>query len=123
MKNVQWDFDEDEFIVSNDLSIGNITLKREELADEANPKEKRQAIIKAIQLHYDEILKADDEFIKYLEEIRENKFETEYSDIDLAFMGITAEKWLPEGIEQEADIFNYLQSLPLKEPLKELIKR
>jgi len=121
-RNVQWDFEEDEFIVSNDLSIGNITLKREELDDEPNAKEKRKAIIKAIHLHYDEILNVKDDFFNYLEEIKENKIETEYSELDLAFMGITAEKWLPEGIEDEADIFNYLQRLSLKEILKELIK-
>ncbi|HET8860446.1 ATP-dependent helicase HrpB [Marivirga sp.] len=119
-KNVIWDYEEDEFIVSNDLSIGNITLKREELDDEPNAKEKRKAIIKAIQLHYDDILNANDEFANYLEEIKEHKIETEYSDIDLAFMGITAEKWLPEGIEDQEDIFKSVQRLSLKEILKDL---
>ena len=30
-RNVQWDFEEDEFIVSNDLSNGNNYLKRERI--------------------------------------------------------------------------------------------
>lgn len=45
-RNVRWDFQEDEFIVSHDLSIGSITLKREELDDEPNPKEKEERLLK-----------------------------------------------------------------------------
>ncbi|WP_296623506.1 ATP-dependent helicase HrpB [Marivirga sp.] len=120
-RNVQWDFEDDEFIVSNDLSIGNITLKREELDDEPNPQEKRKAIIKAIQLHYEEILKADDKFFNYLEQLKNQKGDVEYAEINLAFLGITAEKWLPEAIENEEDIFRSLQNISLKAILQNLI--
>ena len=121
-KNVLWDFEEDEFVVSNDLSIGNITLKKEELDDKPNAKEKRKAIIKAIQLHYEDILNPDHEFLNYLEELKEHKIETEYSNIDLEFLGITAEKWLPEGIENEEDILKSVQGLSLTTILKGLLK-
>jgi ATP-dependent helicase HrpB len=120
-RNVQWDFDEDEFIVSNDLSIGTITLKREESDEQPNSQEKRKAIVKAVQLHYDELLKADDDFFSYLEEIRQHKMIANYDEINLAFLGITAEKWLPEGFENEENILRSLQALPLKSIVKELI--
>jgi len=110
------------FVVSNDLSIGNITLKKEELDDKPNAREKRKAIIKAIQLHYEDILNPDHEFLNYLEELKEHKIETEYSNIDLEFLGITAEKWLPEGIENEEDILKSVQGLSLTTILKGLLK-
>ncbi|WP_375577594.1 ATP-dependent helicase HrpB [Marivirga tractuosa] len=121
-RNVTWDFDEDEFAVSQDLSIGNITLKREELEDEPSLEDKRAAIIKAIQLHYDEILNADDEFLNYIEELKEQKEDSEYANFNLAYLGITAEKWLPEGIENEVDIVKSLQKISLTSILKELLR-
>jgi len=121
-KNVKWDFEENEFIVSNDLSIGNITLKSEELDTEPEPEEKRTAIIKAIQLHYDEILQADHEFLNYLEELKDQETDSEQANYNLAFLGITAENWLPEGIEREEMPLKTLQGLSLKTILQNLLK-
>ena len=121
-RNVQWDFEEDEFIVSNDLSIGNITLKKEELDDDASELEKRKAIIKAIQLHFDEILNVNDDFINELKEISNQDIDSYYSDINLEFLGITAEKWLPFGIENEENIYKKIQELSPKEILQGLQK-
>jgi ATP-dependent helicase HrpB len=121
-RNVQWDFEEDEFIVSNDLSIGNITLKKEELEDDASELEKRKAIIKAIQLHFDEILNVSDDFINELKEISNQDNDSYYSDINLEFLGITAEKWLPLAIENEENIYKKIQELSPKEILQGLQK-
>lgn len=121
-RNVQWDFEEDEFIVSNDLSIGNITLKKEELEDDASELEKRKAIIKAIQLHFDEILNVSDDFINELKEISNQDIDSYYSDINLEFLGITAEKWLPLAIENEENIYKKIQELSPKEILQGLQK-
>ncbi|ADR20214.1 ATP-dependent helicase HrpB [Marivirga tractuosa] len=122
-RNVRWDFDEDEFIVSQDLSIGNIRLKSEELDEEPDSAEKRKAIIRAIQLHYDEILNPIADFLNFLEEIKETNLETEYADMDLAYLGITAEKWLPEGIENEENIVKCIHELSFSDVLKNLINR
>ncbi|SMG12163.1 ATP-dependent helicase HrpB [Marivirga sericea] len=114
-RNVQWDFEEDEFIVSNDLCIGNITLKREEIDDEPTPIEKRKSIIKALQLNYDEILSVDNEIAEQLEQLQEQNKYPEHPEYDLAFFGITAEKWLPIGIENDPHILKKLQGLSLKQ--------
>jgi ATP-dependent helicase HrpB len=120
-RNVRWDFDEDEFTLSDDLSIGNIILKRELLDEDPSPFEKRKAIIKALLEHYEELLKPDEEFFLYLEEFKNQKSKYGLQEMDLAFLGITAEKWLPEGIENENNIVKSLQELSLKTVLKNLI--
>jgi ATP-dependent helicase HrpB len=120
-KNIRWDYEEDEFIVSQDLSIGNIRLKSEELEDEANSKEKRNAIIKAIQQHYDELLKPQDDFFLFIEELNKNRERTADLNIDLAYMGVTVGKWLPEGIESEENILKSIQNISLLSKLKMIL--
>lgn len=120
-KNVRWDFEEDEFIVSNDLSIGNITLKSEELDDEPTSEEKRTAIIKSIQLHYEDILFPAEAFFNELQELKE--VQEVSADVNLRYVGVTVEKWLPEGIEEEEDIYKTIQNISLKTMLNRLLQR
>lgn len=120
-RNISWDFEEDEFVVSNDLCIGNITLKKEILSNEANSQEKRAAIIKAIQFHYHDILKIDNDLLKYLEELKIKGQEPNQENDCLSFLGITVEKWLPEGIEKEENLLKSIQDLPLQKILQNLI--
>jgi len=122
-RNIHWDFDEDEFIVSQDLSIGNITLKREELDEIPTDAEKRNAIVKSIQFHYDEILQPDDEFFNYLEQLKNEKRKHVYSNLNLSFMGITADKWLPKGIEKNENVLTSVQQLSLKDLLQNLLEK
>jgi ATP-dependent helicase HrpB len=121
-RNVTWDFEEDEFIVSNDLSIGSITLKSEELDDEPTPTEKRKAIIKSIQLHYEDIFHPDKDFLHYLEALKEDNNKSSNVHIDIAYLGITVERWLPEAIENEDNIFKSIQELPLTSILEDLLR-
>jgi ATP-dependent helicase HrpB len=121
-RNVIWDFEEDEFLVSNDLSIGSIKLKREELDDEPTPAEKRKAIIKSIQLHYEDILHPDKDFLHYLESLKEDNNKSSNVHIDIAYLGITVERWLPAGIENEDNIFKSIQELPLTSILEDLLR-
>ncbi|WKV11596.1 ATP-dependent helicase HrpB [Marivirga harenae] len=118
-RSVKWNFDDDEFVVSEDLSIGNIILKSEELDQESSPFEKRNAIIRALQLHYEELLRPDDEFANYLQELKIKS--DELLDLDLKFLGITAERWLPVGIENDQQVLKKIQQLSLTSILRNLI--
>ncbi|WNB16983.1 ATP-dependent helicase HrpB [Marivirga arenosa] len=120
-KTVIWEYEDDEFLVYQQLNIGNINLQRIELEEEADEFGKRLAIIKALQVNFDDILVTTDAF-EYFAQTYNSKPQNEFNPINLEFIGHTAEKWLPAEIEQADNILETIQNLDLVEIAKKLTK-
>ena len=119
-----WDLDSEDFIVSKDLRIGKIILKREEIAEFPSDTEKRKAILQAIRMHGEELLKIDKDFEHLSQQIQQYKEanpDQAWPPIGLAYLCIIAENWLPAGIEHQGDIITALQAINLKQLVLEML--
>ncbi len=124
VESVSWDFEEDEFELTNDLRIGKIILKRVPIERALSQKEKRNAVIQAIRENGEEILVQDADFISLSAKVKilsQQHPDEAWPDLSINYIEATAHIWLPEQIENEKDIYSEIRKLSLAETALKLL--